>query len=91
MQPESAPRTATLIGKKSRRKVRHFDLNFFDYESSFINLPAVTLKARGTATLAAPAINKIEVKASHWREGRSHSNYECKRRNRERASKIIKM
>lgn len=38
------------------------------------NSPAETLKAKGTATLAAPAINKIDVKASHWRDGRSHSN-----------------
>lgn len=35
--------------------------------------PAETFKASGTATPAAPAISRIEVTASHWREGRSHS------------------
>lgn len=35
--------------------------------------PAVTLKANGTATLHAAAIKRIEVNASHCRDGRSHS------------------
>ena len=35
--------------------------------------PAVTLKANGTATLAAPAIKRIDVNANHCRDGRSHS------------------
>lgn len=56
--------------EKSFRTVR---LKLFHYGD--LNwLPDVTLKAKGTATLAAPAINSIDVKASHWRDGRSHSN-----------------
>jgi len=48
------------------------------FERSVVELPAVTFKARGTATLAAPAINKIEVNNSHCRDGRSHSEIKQK-------------
>lgn len=37
------------------------------------SLPAVILKANGTATLQAAAIKRIDVNASQWRDGRSHS------------------
>jgi hypothetical protein len=54
-------------------------------------LPAVTLKAKGTATLAAPAINKMDVNASHWRDGRSHSDYDARKKGREKEDfEIIK-
>lgn len=35
--------------------------------------PDVTFNASGTATLAAPAIKRIDVTKSHCRDGRSHS------------------
>jgi hypothetical protein len=69
VQLESAPRTVNL-----NKFERSLTFRFKVFSLAKVILPAVTLRANGTATLAAPAINKIEVRASHWRDGRSHSN-----------------
>ena len=62
VQLESVPRMVILTVTK--KKVLTIQFKVFTL-SKLIYLPDVTLKANGTATLAAPAIRSIDVKASH--------------------------
>jgi hypothetical protein len=65
----------TFLKRRACNELKTFSTFQFKVSSlAKVSLPAVTLSANGTATLAAPAINNIEVKANHWREGKSHSD-----------------